>query len=139
MHIASRLRQSLSLRRSPAQAGRDGERVAALLYLCCGYRVLGRNVRVGGTQVDLVCRRGNQLVLVEVKRRRTSARGGARQALGYDQSRRLLRAGMQLRGRYSWVAGMRVDLVAIDGWRVQIVRSAIDGDTHLSESERVML
>jgi hypothetical protein len=34
---------------------------------------------------------------------------------------------------------MRVDLVAIDGWRVQIVRSAIDGDTHLSESERVML
>lgn len=139
MRIATRLRQSLSLRRSPAQAGRDGERLAALLYLLHGYRVLGRNLRIGHTQVDLVCRRGDQLVLVEVKRRRTAARGGASQALGYDQARRLLRAGMRLRARYPWVRGMRVDLVAIDGWRVQIVRSAVDGDTYLSESERVML
>jgi putative endonuclease len=139
MHTASRLRRSLLLRRSPAQAGRDGERLATLLYLVRGYRVLGRNVRVGHTQVDLVCRRGNQLVLVEVKRRRTTAHGGARQALGYDQARRLLRAGMGLRARYPWAGGMRVDLVAIDGWRVQIVRSAVDGDTYLSDSERVML
>lgn len=139
MHIASRLRQSLSLRSSPAQAGRDGERLAMVVYLARGYRVLGRNVRVGPTQIDLVCRRGNQLVLVEVKRRRTPAHGGARQALGYDQARRLLRAGMRLRARYSWVQGMRVDLVAIDGWRVQIVRSAVDADTHLSDSERMML
>ena len=110
-----------------------------VLYLVRGYRVLGRNVRVGRTQVDLVCRRGNQLVLVEVKRRRTVAHGGARQALGYDQARRLLRAGMRQRARYPWVRGMRVDLVAIDGWHVQIVRSAVDGDTYLSDSERVML
>ncbi|MEI6625213.1 MAG: YraN family protein [Thermoleophilia bacterium] len=133
------MRRSLSLRRSPAQAGRDGERLAMVLYLVRGYRVVGRNVRVGRTQVDLVCRRGNQLVLVEVKLRRTMAHGGARQALGYDQARRLLRAGMWLRARYPWVSGMRVDLVAIDGWRVQIVRSAVDGDTYLSDSERVML
>ena len=139
MRIATRLRRSLSLRRSPAQVGRDGERLAMVIYFARGYRVLGRNLRVGHTQVDLVCRRGNQLVLVEVKRRRTSAHGGARQALGYDQARRLLRAGMWLRGSYPWARGMRVDLVAIDGWRVQVVHGAVDGDTYLSDSERVML
>jgi len=97
-----------------------------LAYLCRGYRVLGRDVRLQVAQVDLVVRRGDALVLVEVKRRRTRGARTAMQALGPEQCRRLARAAEILRRRHPWVRSVRVDLVAIDGWRVRIARSAVD-------------
>lgn len=81
-----------------------------------GYRVLGRRVRTPLGEVDLVCRRGTTLVVVEVKRRR---RGGASGAVGARQEERLLRAATWLAARAPWARRLRVDLVAIDGWRVR--------------------
>lgn len=98
-----------------------------LLYLARGYAIVGRDVRTRAAQVDLVCRRGRALVLVEVKRRRG---GGARQALGWRQAQRLAVAAEELAARYRWARSVRVDLVAIDGWRVHTVRSALDA-SHL--------
>ena len=36
-----------------------------------GYRIVGRNVRAGGVELDLIARRGLWLVFAEVKARRT--------------------------------------------------------------------
>ena len=43
------------------------ERRAAWWYRCRGYRVLGRNVWVGGYELDLIVRRGRTIACVEVK------------------------------------------------------------------------
>ena len=122
--------------RVAARVGRNGELLACVLYLLRGYRVLGRSVRTPYAQVDLVCRRGDALVLVEVKRRRTARYGTAIESLGPRQAERLARAATYLAQRSPWAAEVRVDLVAIDRWRVRTVRNALDGDTYLPESMR---
>ena len=52
--------------------GARGELLAAVVYVLRGHRILGRRVVTPLAEVDLVCRRGHDLVLVEVKRRRTA-------------------------------------------------------------------
>lgn len=119
--------RSRRLPRSRAAAvGRNGERLAALLYILRGYRVLGRRVRTGAAEVDLVCRRGGALVLVEVKRRRRAAAWTAEDGLRWRQRERLVRAAVELRRRHPWARRVRIDLVTIDGVRVRIRHAAVD-------------
>jgi putative endonuclease len=114
--------------------GRNGERFAALLYLVRGYLIVGRDVRMPGGQVDLVCRRGRLLVVVEVKRRRTRGRFGAAHGLSWRQEECLLVAAAQLQRRHRWARAARIDLVAIDGWRVRVWRSAVTRERHRRDS-----
>lgn len=129
-------RRSRWLRRTPTQVGRDGELLAALLYLLRGYVIVGRDVRMPAGQVDLVCRRGRRLIVVEVKRRRTPGRYGAVHALSWRQEERLLAATGQLLRRHTWARTARVDLVAIDGWRVRIWRNAVTRERHRRDPTR---
>jgi putative endonuclease len=52
---------------STTAAGRAAERRVAWRYRRRGYRVLARNVRAGGVELDLIVRRGRRLVFCEVK------------------------------------------------------------------------
>jgi len=52
-----------------AETGAYGERVAAAFLRRHGYRVLTRNFKTTGGEIDLVCRHGDVLVFVEVKTR----------------------------------------------------------------------
>ena len=47
--------------------GRAAERRVAWHYRLRGYRILARNVRAGGVELDLIVRRGRRLVFCEVK------------------------------------------------------------------------
>jgi putative endonuclease len=95
--------------------GRAGEAIAAWFLALEGYAILARNVRVAGVEVDIVARRGDVLVLVEVK-----TRGGDRQvaaaALGARQRARLRRAATAILARAPWAEALRIDAVGID-WR----------------------
>ena len=52
-----------------AEIGNYGERVAAAFLRRHGYRVLTRNYKVTGGEIDLVCRHGEILAFVEVRTR----------------------------------------------------------------------
>jgi putative endonuclease len=52
---------------SNSARGRAAERRVAWHYRLRGYRILARNVRTGGVELDLVVRRGRRLVFCEVK------------------------------------------------------------------------
>ena len=56
--------------------GREGERRAARFLEARGYQIVARNVRADRVEIDLVARRRGRLVFVEVKTRRSDARGG---------------------------------------------------------------
>lgn len=58
---------------SPHARGRCGERCVARLLKRRGLRILARNWRFRGGEVDLVAAAGHELVLVEVKTRRPGA------------------------------------------------------------------
>jgi putative endonuclease len=104
--------------------GRRAEDDAARRYERAGWRVLARNWRPGrahgGGEIDLVARRGDVLVFVEVKRRASIE--AAATALRPAQRRRLEAAAL----RYAELAGaegcdLRFDLVAVDrGGRLAI-------------------
>lgn len=49
--------------------GKVGEEAAWELLAGLGYAILGRNVRIGNVEVDILCRHDNRLVLIEVKTR----------------------------------------------------------------------
>ena len=93
--------------------GRHGEEIAARFLALCGTTVLQRNVRHADVEVDLIGRDGDCLVLVEVKLR-THRVVVARDALGWSQERRLLRAAHACLAGHPWAAQVRVDLIAVD-------------------------
>ena len=81
-----------SATRSTAAAGRAAERRALWHYRLRGYRVLGSNVWIGGNELDLVLRRGRQLVFCEVKAKAGERYGDPFEMVTAEKQRRLRRA-----------------------------------------------
>lgn len=67
----------------------DGERVALRHYRLRGYRLVDANVRVGRYELDLVLRRGNRLLVVEVKQKGGSAFGHPLEMIDEEKVRRV--------------------------------------------------
>ncbi|TVQ63787.1 MAG: hypothetical protein EA378_00650 [Phycisphaerales bacterium] len=101
-----------------ARLGVTGERVAARRLRTLGYRVLQRNARPGGVEIDLVCEAPDRrtLVLVEVKARRPGPDGRPPEmGINAAKRQRLRRACEAVRRtRFAKGRPVRVDVVAID-------------------------
>lgn len=65
-----------------------------------GYRILERNVRTSSGELDLVVQAADVLVFVEVKARRTTAYGGAAQAVDGRKQARIVRLAAQYLARH---------------------------------------
>lgn len=116
-------------RRAAEQTGRRAEDLAAFYLRCKGYRILGRRIGRPPIEIDILARRGDTLVVVEVKYRRTL--DGAVLALTPAAVGRLLKAADQLHRHEAWqartrpaagrppsvAANVRVDLIALAPWR----------------------
>ena len=57
-------------RRAAYRRGHAGERLAALRLLLSGYRILARRYRTKVGEIDLIARRGDVVVFIEVKQRK---------------------------------------------------------------------
>ena len=101
-------------RRARELAGRRAEAVAALLLGLKGYRILARRFACPVGEIDLVARRGDLLLFVEVKGRR-AGEGPALEALGRRQQERIARAAGLFVQRRPELAGLaqRFDVVAV--------------------------
>jgi len=104
--------------------GRLAEDVASRFLSECGYRVLARNVRVPGGEIDAVCMDGPTLVIVEVKRRDSRAFGSALRAVDGPKRARLRRAAADYAQFVAPAAPIRFDVVTIDGARLSLHRNA---------------
>lgn len=94
--------------------GRAGEDAAADLLRRQGLRVVERNWRSRGLELDLVCEQGETLVFVEVKTRAAEGLSGPEEALSPAKRRKLAKAiGLYLSERGLWERPCRVDLVAV--------------------------
>lgn len=96
------------------QLGDFGERVAAHRLESMGMRIVGRNVRVGRIEVDLIAEDGDDLVFVEVRTRRGEA-GLAAESLGPDKLRRMWQGAIGYCEREVVdPVRVRIDVVAVD-------------------------
>jgi putative endonuclease len=93
--------------------GRLAETAAALLMIVKGYRILARRWRAPGAEIDLIARRGNLIVFVEVKARASLAE--AEIALGTAQRRRITGAAERFRLTHPRHADceMRYDMILV--------------------------
>jgi len=72
--------------------GREGETRAAAWLEGRGYRIVARNVRAGGVEIDLVAQRSGVVAFVEVKTRRGRGHGAPEEAVDARKQARLVRA-----------------------------------------------
>lgn len=111
-------------RHSTVEKGRVGEDRAAAFLESVGYRVLARNVRVPGGEIDVVCLDGETLVFVEVKRRNSKGFGSALAAVGARKRATLRRIASDYAQIVAPAARLRFDVVALDGERLRLHRNA---------------
>lgn len=104
--------------------GQHGEDRASNFLAACGYRVLARNVRVPGGEIDAVCLDGPTLVIVEVKRRDTRSFGSALQAVDARKRATLRRIAADYAQIIAPSAILRFDVVTLDGKRLNLHRNA---------------
>jgi putative endonuclease len=91
--------------------GSRGERAAATYLRRQGLRILARNVRAGGGELDLIARDGDTLVFVEVKTRRD---GDPAEAVTPAKQAKLTRAALAFLKRHRLLEQRcRFDVVAI--------------------------
>ncbi len=95
--------------------GARAERRARLFYLLRGYRVLERNSRPGGVEVDLIVRRGRLVVFAEVKAKLGERFGDPVEMVGWEKQQRLRRAAEAWLAEHPEAAEweVRFDIVAV--------------------------
>jgi len=95
--------------------GAEGESLAASHLEREGYRILARNVRCDGVEIDLVAGRGRLRVFVEVKTRSHRGAGAPEEAVDARKQARLARgavAWLHAHGRPGLRA--RFDVIAVE-------------------------
>jgi len=103
------------------ELGRSGEDAAAGFLASKGWRVLARNWRQGGLELDIVCEEPGvppTLVFVEVKTRGPGSLGSPSDGLGPAKQKRLARgASLYLSAAGNWSQPCRFDLVSV--WKTE--------------------
>jgi putative endonuclease len=111
-----------------AQAkGSAAEAQAARYLVGRGLSVIGRNFRVRGGEIDLVCRDGRTVVFVEVRLRRRSDFGGAAASITPDKQARVVLAARHWLARHG-EQPCRFDCLLFDGGDIEWLRDAFRPD-----------
>jgi putative endonuclease len=111
--------------------GRAGEKAAAALLEQRGYEVVGAGFAARRGEIDLVCRRGGDLVVVEVKTRTTDAFGKPAEAVGPRKRRALTAAAAEYRALAGWKGPIRFAVVSLvgnpdDGFAAELIEDFFD-------------
>lgn len=104
---------SRACRHLALELGRKGEQVAAQFLRGRGYTVIGAGFLARRGEIDLVCRQGRRLVLVEVKTRSSDAFGTPAEAVGRRKRRALQAAAAEYRALAGWRGPIDFAVVAI--------------------------
>ncbi|MCP3988728.1 MAG: YraN family protein [Actinomycetia bacterium] len=101
---------------SNQEVGRAGEDAAAAWYEAMGFRVLDRNWRVRGGEIDLICSDGDIVVFCEVKTRSSVRFGRGIEAVGWRKQQRIRALAIQwLQMAERPYLDLRFDVADVDG------------------------
>jgi putative endonuclease len=118
---------------STKDVGDDAEAAALEHLLAHGLLLVRRNYRVArgprarGGEIDLIMReRDGTLVFVEVRKRRSSAYGGAAGSVTFAKQRSIVFAAQHFLRSFATLPPCRFDVVSIEAGRVQWLKAAFD-------------
>ena len=93
--------------------GAEGERIAADFVARKGWRILGRNIKAGNGELDIVAMDGDELVIVEVRARTVGRVLPPEMSVGPQKIRKLIRAARHYIKKVSYEGNWRIDVLAI--------------------------
>ncbi|MEM6456364.1 MAG: YraN family protein [Acidobacteriota bacterium] len=127
------MRDRLRFRQQPdtRARGRVGEDDAVRWLTARGYRLVARNLRNRGGEIDVVAEHDGTLCFVEIKARANAAYGPAIGAVPHAKQRRISRAAALYLARHDVRGPCRFDVLAMDldasgRWRFQLVTNAFE-------------
>jgi putative endonuclease len=128
---AATLRRWLAGARGSAATGRKGEEVACRHLLANGYDIVERNYRCRLGEIDVVARRGDLTVFVEVKTRTGPGHGAGHEAVTPAKRQRVIRAAQAYASAHELLeTPIRFDVISVDcaapGHRVRHDLGAFD-------------
>ena len=95
--------------------GAQAEALAARFLAARGLSIVARNFRTRFGEIDLIARDRDTLVFIEVRKRRSSAFGGAVESITAAKRARLIAAAQVYLGNLRSEPACRFDAVLIDG------------------------
>ena len=101
------------IRSARIELGKAGEKAAADLLRKRGYEVVGAGFLARRGELDLVCRRGKELVVVEVKTRTDDSFGTPFEAVGSRKRRALMSAAAEYRALAEWRGPIRYAVMGL--------------------------
>lgn len=121
------LLDAIARKRTPKQVEGDAGEEQALHFLQeQGLKLVERNFRCKGGEIDLVMQDGRSLVFVEVRKRASAGYGGAAASVTARKQARLVIAAQTFLQRYTMPPACRFDVIAIDGAAMEWLKNAIE-------------
>lgn len=99
---------------SNKEKGNKGENIALEYLLEKGYSFVAKNVRLTTGEIDIVCKKSNELVFIEVKYRVGIKQGTASEAITPRKKARLFRAAEEYIASAGWMGSVRFAAVLIE-------------------------
>lgn len=93
--------------------GTEGERAAADYLIAKGFEILQRNYRHKRSEIDLIVKRDNWLIFVEVKLRSSARFGHPEEFVDRKKEKKVLEGAAHYLQESNWSGNVRYDIVAI--------------------------
>jgi putative endonuclease len=95
------------------EIGRQGENLAAEFLKKKGWKIINRNYRHGKAEIDLIVRRDDWTIFVEVKTRSSSLYGEPEDSVNEFKARKIYDAAEEFIFSTDWQGHVRFDVVSI--------------------------
>jgi putative endonuclease len=93
--------------------GKEGEQLAVDFLIQKGFEIVARNYRYKHSEIDLIVKKDNWLIFVEVKTRSSHAFGFPEQFVGRNKVKTILFGALNYMHQIDWKGNVRYDIVAI--------------------------
>ena len=95
------------------KSGQVGEQLAADFLVQQGFEIVERNYRYKHSEIDLIVKKANWLIFVEVKSRSSYAYGHPEEYVDYQKVKKILEGAEHYIYEIDWQGNVRYDIVSV--------------------------
>jgi putative endonuclease len=93
--------------------GKEGEMLAADFLVGKGFEIVERNYRHKRSEIDLIVKKNNWMIFVEVKMRSSDAYGYPEDFVDYKKAKNIIKGAEEYTYQKDWQGNVRYDIVSI--------------------------
>ncbi|HAM39692.1 MAG: YraN family protein [Elusimicrobia bacterium RIFOXYC2_FULL_34_12] len=108
----------------PNKIGKHGEKIAEEFLENTGYKIISKNYRTIFGEIDIIARKDNTIIFVEVKTRSGNKYGVPQLAVNKYKQKHLARAAIAFIKRNSLNSDYRFDIIAIINDKIEHIQNA---------------